>query len=79
MTTEGSTPQIQSRAFATAVRFFATLGIVFIASFETWHALTSIVTWRDWAHYVAAIGAIFFLSNAIKNGRWGIVGLQERT
>lgn len=72
MTTDTTNVLMSSRRVATTVRIVATLGIVFVASFETWHALTSTITWRDWAHYVAATGAICFLSAAIKNGRWGI-------
>ena len=64
--------RLSPRGVAIAVKIAASLGIVFVASFETWHALTSTITWRDWAHYVAATGAICFLAAAIKNGRWRI-------
>lgn len=61
---------VQSRRSSVLVRVLASLGIVFVVAFETWHAMTSVITWRDSAHYVAAIGSIGFCARVIKTGSW---------
>jgi thiosulfate reductase cytochrome b subunit len=55
-----------------AVRILAVFGIVFVVTYESYHAVTQSIQWRDWVHFVVAGGTMCFLIAACRNGHWRI-------
>jgi thiosulfate reductase cytochrome b subunit len=55
-----------------AVRILAVFGIVFVVTYESYHAFTQSIQWRDCVHYFVAGGAMCFLIAACRNGHWRI-------
>ena len=74
-----STPSSNGDRSSVGVRVIASLGILLVIGYETYVATTQGFSMNSWGHIVAAVGTLYFLSNALRHGRWRSPTLDTAT